>query len=809
MARNFKISFPLPRRTSASPSTTPSSQHSNQTNVDDAPFAHPGAKAERTLGAAEPESFEPKRKPTRKERKQLRKYPSYMSVTLSEVDGESVKTPDEYPFPDMPTPTETPRLPTHLLTRQESSHTLGEHHSNGCTEADCFGRHKSPQARHAGSTGALRSHYDPTKSPLAISQQTSASSARDRALRKGCPEISSPLSHNSVQAVQPGGSNRQHSRNPSGDSKISGNSMKKVSRFPRRRPSVTDPPTLYPNSERAFHAVSPPPALINSSLPRPLQTQSTIALRGTKWWQRKASSKTPPASPIGPRTNMQISQQHLEDDFSSIKVNIRKPRSGTAGVRNWFDSLDVEDEPMVQNMQYAEVSTYQLRKKPEAPSSISEVISLEPRPPTSQVTSRKSSFSNRSQHTDPSVRKLSFRLDLPYSRPLLTAPVSAHNGARSIPKSTSDDSLQSTINGRIINSGMNLHLESFLELSSSEDEGGESSAASEPQAPVRRHKIRPSIDRISYNSEVLIGNAQCAQPASPRAIVNRSYNRSSARLNSSETVVAVPSIPKKPRIGQRASSTRWREMVEDKTTSTESMVDGRESSLNGEANTRGALPLRVKRKTSIRGSKLMKVTQEEEKLLEAMRGKRASIRQDDFEKGFKTAMQLQDIVSRPKTAGADGHTSRSSASMYGSRSSTSPPPQEYRLNKTLAGSRLSASTDDLISEDAYPFPKVPLTLKNPMGFASPAKTSPSLSFSPSDILPATPTSRKEPITPPAGMTFGRSGIYPSRGITIMDSLGHERKRTVSSSVVMLDGIEQHAQQLDEENAITGWAMDRW
>lgn len=208
----------------------------------------------------------------------------------------------------------------------------------------------------------------------------------------------------------------------------------------------------------------------------------------------------------------------------------------------------------------------------------------------------------------------------------------------------------------------------------------------------------------------------------------------------------------------------------------------------------------------------MKVTQEEEKLLEAMREKRASIRQDDFEKGFKTAMQLHEIVSRPKTAGADGRTSQSSTSIYGSRSSNSPPPQEYGIKRTLAGSRLSASTDDLITEDSYPFPEVPLSLKNPLDFASPSKTSPSLSFSPSDILPETPTSRNSPITPTAGhgqlSTYSRNGIFPPRGTTVTSNAGHERKRT-SGSVVILDGMEQHAQELDEENAITGWAMDRW
>ena len=822
MTRNFKISFPLPRRPSASPNATPGSQHSNKKNIDDSPFSHPGAKAERTLGASEPEA-------AKKKRRQLRN--GFMSVTLSDLDGESGKTPDEYPFPSMQTPSESSRVPSFLLSRQGSSPLLGEQYANGSAEADYFTRLPNPQARRAGSSITLKAHYDPARSPLAISQQTSASSTRDMALRKGCPEISRPATHHSVQAVQSSDPSRPHSRCPSGDSRISGSSIKRITAVPRRRPSVTDPPTLYPNADRAFHAVSPPPALINSKLPKLLPNQQTTSPSGSKWWQRKATSKT---SPPSPRIERQSHQQPSVQNLSSIKVNVKRPKAGTPGGRNWFDGLE-DDEPIIADLQHPELSTRQTRTKQEPPLSISQIMSLEPR--ATEITSRKSSFSNKSHENAATTRKLSFRVDSspPSSRPLPasnSAPTGGiHSGSSALPsqpsytassaptplrnisKTSSIDSIQSTINGRVAHAGMNLQLESFLELSSSEDEGGESSAPSDIQPSYRRHKIRASIEKASYDSEVSVGNAQRAQPVRPRSIVNRNANRPiPARTDRSEIVPPVPHIPGKPQPGPRTSSTRWREIMEDKGLSTESTIDSRESSINGDIHARITHSRRPKRKPSLRGSKLMKVTQEEEKLLEAMREKRASIRQDDFEKGFKTAMQLHEIVSRPKTAGADGRTSRSSTSIYGSRSSNSPPPQEYGIKRTLAGSRLSASTDDLITEDSYPFPEVSLSLKNPLGFASPSKTSPSLSFSPSDILPETPTSRNSPITPTAAhgqlTTYSRSGISPPRGITVMNKPGHERKRT-SSSVVILDGMEQHAQELDEENAITGWAMGRW
>ena len=168
----------------------------------------------------------------------------------------------------------------------------------------------------------------------------------------------------------------------------------------------------------------------------------------------------------------------------------------------------------------------------------------------------------------------------------------------------------------------------------------------------------------------------------------------------------------------------------------------------------------------------MKVTSEEEALLEAMRGKRASIRQDDFDKGFKTAMQLQDIVTRPKTAGADGRASPSSN--FRSGPSISPPLQEFAIKMSGTDPRFSASADDLRLGDSYPFPKVPSNRKE---YISMSKPSPSPSFSPSDLLPETPASNNSPVTPPGHGGLGGHGrsltLSPARGITGTNKTGSQ------------------------------------
>ena len=802
MPRSCKISFPLPRRPSASPHATPGSQYSNQSNIDDSPLSHPGAKAEKVLGASEGDGPELK-KNSKKGRNQLRKYPSFMSVTLSDVDAESVKTPNEFPFPGMHSLSDLVPQPKPDKTRQGSSPLLGEQHMLGSTDGVPRNDAASPRAHRAESFSTLRSHYDPKNSPLSISQQTSASSARDMSLRKGFPSISSPLGLSTVEAVQSSDCDALHSRNIStdtkisGSSKLSGNSIKRINSIPRRRPSIMDPPTLYPNSKRDFHAVSPPPALIDVALPKPLSPPKSSFGR-PRWWT-KAKTQMPPSPPCPISIDDQRRQEDFDNTLSSTKINVKKPNAQPKpGVRNWFDGLE-DEGTLTDSDQDIIVLGYRVPEPHTPPVSIHEIMTQGARPP--QNPARKSSLSNDTEPTTLSDQKPNFGFDTTPMRSLYSGSSSQALEETKTPASTPGRSptTQATTSSKGIPPGMDLQSISFLELSSSEDE-----TESNPDAPYRRHHIRASIEKASYNNEVSVGNAQRAQPIRPRSIVNGRTRPLSRRSNSSEKVPPVPRLPDKPRLSQRTSSGRWREMMEDKAGSSESTVDSGESCLNGSMDSRRG---RTKAKQTIRRSNFMKVTSEEEKLLVAMRDKRASIHQDDFDRGFTRAMQLQEIVARPKTAGAEGRAWCSSN--YGSRSSMSPLLAEHAGQRSRTEFRFSASAEDLGLEDAYPFPEVPFHWKAPLGIISPPKTSPSLSFSPSDILPETPASHNSPITPPLGHSaFGAYGrglaLSPARRVTAMNKMSHERKGTVSNSV----GVEQQAQIMDEDG-VSRWAMDKW
>lgn len=120
---------------------------------------------------------------------------SAMSISISEstVETSSMRSiqdtesfPGSYAAEDLPQDDvyERPRL------RGKASSTLlgARYGEDGATDTSSVRRHM----RHEDSSSTLKSYYDRNKAPLAISQQTSASSARDMALRKGCPPVIPP-----------------------------------------------------------------------------------------------------------------------------------------------------------------------------------------------------------------------------------------------------------------------------------------------------------------------------------------------------------------------------------------------------------------------------------------------------------------------------------------------------------------------------------------------------------------------------------------------------------------------------------------
>ncbi|KAH8801630.1 hypothetical protein F5884DRAFT_522114 [Xylogone sp. PMI_703] len=187
MGRTSKFSFPIPGRRSAA-------GHSGKGSGpgDVPPLTASQSKASRILGTGASLNIDA---PLRDDASW--RYPSSkssaMSISISESTAETASTrsvQDNESFPGSYAPQEQQDAFERPRLRGKASSTLlGSRHGEDVGTDTSSVRRKM---RHEDSSSTLKSYYDRNKSPLAISQQTSNSSARDLALRKGLPPVIPP-----------------------------------------------------------------------------------------------------------------------------------------------------------------------------------------------------------------------------------------------------------------------------------------------------------------------------------------------------------------------------------------------------------------------------------------------------------------------------------------------------------------------------------------------------------------------------------------------------------------------------------------
>ncbi|KAK0124318.1 hypothetical protein ONS95_009289 [Cadophora gregata] len=178
MGRTSKFSFPIPGRKhkEVTPLHAPSASESSNLS-----------KAQRILGTTNNLNIDIS--PIREEGQQHQqwKHPgsrsSGMSISISDSthSSESVHELQNEQWEH-----ESGVLPK-SMSEKASSTLLGRRYGEDGTTTTASVR--SRRLRSEDSSSTLKSFYDRQKIPLAISQQTSASSARDLALRKGCPPV--------------------------------------------------------------------------------------------------------------------------------------------------------------------------------------------------------------------------------------------------------------------------------------------------------------------------------------------------------------------------------------------------------------------------------------------------------------------------------------------------------------------------------------------------------------------------------------------------------------------------------------------
>lgn len=786
MPRTFKLSFPLPRRKSSSdkqPGLPPQRMYSDDT--DDFPICSPGVKAEKVLGTGEHNNMDLLEQPPRRP-KRLRKHPSFMSVTISDTGSDSAREPDDDPSSTRSMSGERTYARPSIARNQPSSPLLGQSFSTTVERCNTNSDMSSPKAQYSPSSSTSQSYYDAAKSPLSISQQTSASSARDMALRKGCPPVSSPLARTTVD---------EHFQ-----SLVDNDSAQEPLDPTKRRPQLIDMSALLPDPNRFDPPVHSPHLFSKSPAQPSLITRTTKSISDkTRWlgWERKKMKQPEP----GLRQSSNAESQYRANlPHNNIISNANN------AAHNWFDNIGTSPSTGVSepkpDLGARVTSAQSFPTTSQNPSKTSRDSTLS----DPQAGSRKNSYGKTSQKCLPIQPKIEY--------PLGQIPASQPCEIRSTPSTRSQGSFLSGHSHRNTLSGMDLQNQSVLALSSSEDESEESVPSSDK---VRRHRIRESIEYADRGEEAMVLRAERVKSLKPQPVVNvRSRRASRSGSSEVEVIPPVPSIPTRPLLSPRVSSMKWQEHK-----SIRSALDlyangfdpDSELSATGSRTSQSSRSS-SQRRLNGRESKMMAVTPDEERLLEGMRRKRASIRQentaDSFSKRGSQPYSVREFpTARPKTADEDKRPRFRDKPVL-----QSPSVMSEELLTSMNGSH-AASADDLTREIEYfpEVPDVPVRLRSVGDNTSSPKNPPSLSFTASDLVPSTPRSRRSPITPPPGVGIleaypGGHAVSPSRSTHVTRNM-HERKRTVSSSVVVLDGAEQRAQQLDEEDDITGWAMNRW
>ncbi|EHY60255.1 hypothetical protein ABEF92_006655 [Exophiala dermatitidis] len=179
---------------------------------------------------------------------------------------------------------------------------------------------RSSRLRPSGSSSTLNSHYDPQKSPLSISQQTSESSRRDFALRKGSPIVVRSTTSDKDSLPQLRLFRSSKSRDKSEAKKLSKQGP---------RPPVSSPNPLPTGQHSSTPAAQGAPVSLPQYSVSPRSPMHSVDAHLQSTSPRSlGKSGTLPAS---------TSSKANQNETPHVKVNIRRPK---VGLKHWFDGLE-------------------------------------------------------------------------------------------------------------------------------------------------------------------------------------------------------------------------------------------------------------------------------------------------------------------------------------------------------------------------------------------------------------------------------------------------------------------------------------
>ena len=417
-----------------------------------------------------------------------------------------------------------------------------------------------------GSSSTLHSFYDPQRFPLAVSQQTSDSSARDFALRKGCPTVVSVEG-----TIRP-----THARK--GEDPNDSKSTKKTS------PARFDLSMLFPKPT-ARHG-------------RPFSSQNRRASPnlGVEQWEATSSV------PLGSSSTQQQKSKHVKvsRSFSRTRRDVNptttKPKRGP---KNWFDNLGElvsEDESDYDEHGRQTHSSNSYQKELSQSNPFSNVSCSQPLP------------SHPSIQNSPAQEQLRLALQNWEFR-------SKHHVTVPREKAT----LKSRKSKGNVFDNVDLNKNSVLCLSSSEDEFEEEESDLEIGHTIPG--IRDSLVIGPMDSDVEIGTAHAVKTKRPNLETEASKRKNRNRVShlSDPSLITMKVLESQQSFLSDETKSQPRTQV---VSSANSMVD---NTMQERTSTYFDTASTMSQKTESL-SRLMTVTAQEESLLEAMRSKASSMR---------------------------------------------------------------------------------------------------------------------------------------------------------------------------------------
>ena len=753
------------------------------------PTLNNGSKVQKLLGLPASE-YQRSRQNEETNARSLHTKTDFISVAVSGVSVESATSKVEgghHPVCEQEMKG-TQQPPRELQTRPSSpllERRLIDTSSNWDSSTDVT----SSRLQHSGSSSTLRSYYDPLKIPLSISQQTSASSARDMALRKGYPSISSTVNHK-LSADYP-----TMTREP-GDHRARNDHM-----YSKGEPPQLDLSILFPEPFTSNGPLLSPHRVMDS-----LSTLSTISDEPRsrspsrrKWFGLK-SKRLKELRSGAFHTTRPDSDMARRVQLASM-VPARRPKEG---MQNWLDGLEEGD--CTTSVQQAEPSEGLPRQ------------ALQPSNPNRSTPApdlnhggKENLFRDPNRHLSICARILRFQQS---SFPTQFERFPIHQGSQSsVVRSTRSNSIKRSQRSmkcrESLFSNTNLQKQSILALSSSEDE-----SEFEVEWPIetsRRH-IRESvvggvISDVSIHSAEQLAFSRSGPVVTKQALLlSKSSPLPDPAVSGDDTC---PNVVSQPLSSSEASLRKDHGGSKLETIH----LDSEHDKVSGDANVSlhqlqwPVSPSEDRPKPQVAGQRrrMMAVTEEEERLLEAIRLKATSTRSKDSVVCYSTTPEVEpkvDFVQWPKTADADPPTSNYEAEM-----SSFPSPPSMASTKTYGRSFRADSTNSLSHNRAVASPDSLDTIICLTDHVSKPPLSSSIKFSPPDILPSPTISLPSVITPLSAAPSGDYFMYGSIDASspphsVPHDNRHVRHRNTSSGMAMLGESKQSADNEEASSAVT-------